>query len=123
VRRLAARALHERGYVVLEAGDGDAALEMLGRHPETRMLVTDVVMPRLGGVELAARVRNARPDLRVLFLSGYPGDLVLRSEEERRRYAFMPKPFTSKTLALKVGEMFEDGGGEPAANPRPKSPS
>src|SRR5262249_34321880 len=77
VRWLAGRALRDRGYTVLEAADAAAAAELSAGHAGTiHLLVTDVVMPGVGGAELAERLRALRPGLRVLFISGYTGDAL-----------------------------------------------
>src|SRR5262249_6110552 len=79
VRALARKVLGAHGYTVLEAPDGTAALALVGQHPgRIDLLVTDVLMPGLGGRSLAERLRTANPGLRVLYVSGYTDDLVVR---------------------------------------------
>ncbi len=79
VRRLAQSGLKNSGYTVLEAGDGAKALELAAAHPgRIDLLITDVVMPGMSGPLLAEQLRAARPNLKVLFLSGYTGEAVLR---------------------------------------------
>jgi CheY-like chemotaxis protein len=107
VRGLARQTLESSGYTVLEARDGQEGLEICQRHPEPiHVLVTDVVMPRLGGHELAARVTALRPGLRVLFLSGYTEEGLGRGGMESAT-AFLPKPFTPAVLARKVRELLD----------------
>jgi PAS domain S-box-containing protein len=104
VRELAARVLRGQGYTVLEAGDGLEALRMVEQEHSTRidLLVTDVVMPRLGGSELAERLIAMRPNIRVLFTSGYTEDTVLRDGQLATGTHFLQKPFSPVVLAQKV---------------------
>ena len=94
VRDYAVGVLEACGYRVLSAADGAAALEVL-RGMTVDLLFTDVVMPRLGGIEAARRAREAAPALRVLFTSGYTTDL--RADERLLR-----KPYRSRQLAEEV---------------------
>jgi two-component system cell cycle sensor histidine kinase/response regulator CckA len=96
VRELTARALRRAGYEVIEASDGADALARVA-DPSVRvdLLVTDAVMPTMGGTELASRVRERRGALRVLFVSGYARD---QRTEEVRDASFLSKPFTIDTL-------------------------
>ncbi len=112
VRELARNILVARGYEVLEAGDGEAALRVAEAHPAPiHLLLTDVVMPGLNGVELAGQLMRLRPDTKVLYMSGFavvgarqdqaggpslePGALIL------------PKPFGADALTRKVLEVLE----------------
>jgi len=101
VRSLALSVLRERGYEVWAASDGLAALDLVKReNPDPDLLVTDVVMPRLGGIGLARALRDSHPELRVLFFSGYMEDSnwsVLELGAELIR-----KPFSARTLATRV---------------------
>jgi CheY-like chemotaxis protein len=101
IRILVTRTLEVLGYRVLSASDGLAALELAARHEgEIDMLLTDVIMPSLGGHELAERLKGAMPELRVAFVSGYAGDeLALRKLGQAR---FLQKPFTLESLARMV---------------------
>jgi PAS domain S-box-containing protein len=101
IRILVTRTLEVLGYRVLSAPDGLAALELAARHEgEIDMLLTDVIMPSLGGHELAERLKIALPDLKVAFVSGYAGDeLTLRKLGQSR---FLQKPFTLDSLARLV---------------------
>lgn len=108
VRGLARRVLEKCGYVVLECRDGVEALEMARRHPiAIDLLVTDVVMPRMGGRELAEKAAVIHPGLNVLFLSGYTDDDVMRHGIQEAEVAFLQKPFTSAVLAAKVREVLD----------------
>ena len=73
------------------------------------LLILDVVMPKLGGRELAERLRSVRPGLRVLFMSGYTDDAIIRHGVVAEGVAFLQKPFTPTTLARKVREVLDSG--------------
>ena len=112
VRDLAAAALRGYGYTVLAAGSADEAVAAAARAGgRVDVLVTDVVMPGGGGVELARRVRAAYPGVRVLFVSGHTDDAVLRHGIEQARVHFLPKPFTPRELAAKVREVLDRPAG------------
>lgn len=99
VRRLACRILMRQGYRVIEAGDGREALEIASRSETSiDLLVTDLIMPRMSGRELALRVHQHRPTLKVLFMSGYTNDEVLRRDLLDPGVAFLPKPFAPRDL-------------------------
>jgi PAS domain S-box-containing protein len=106
VRSVARRILSEHAYEVV-AADGPA--EALARCAERSfdLLVTDVVMPGMSGSELAQRIRTLRPDLPVLFISGYTGDVVLRQGAVGRDARLLEKPFTARTLLGAVREALE----------------
>ncbi len=111
VRRLTGRMLEARGYTVLQASDASAALEELERHPDTvHLLLTDVVLPGMGGRPLAERVRERRPEISVLFASGYSDDVILQHRLTSHGVVLLHKPFTSDVLARKVREALARGG-------------
>jgi len=100
VREIVTGALRDLGYRVIEAGDGIEALAAADAAPPLTLLVTDVAMPRMGGRELAARLRGRFPGLRTLFVSGYTdGELGDACDPAT---AFLPKPFRSSELATAV---------------------
>jgi PAS domain S-box-containing protein len=103
VRGLARDILRQQGYTVLEAADGDEALRV-GREYSgpIHLLVTDVVMPQMGGRALADRVRAGRDEIKVLYVSGYTDDAILRQGVSETGTAFLAKPFTAAALAHKV---------------------
>jgi two-component system cell cycle sensor histidine kinase/response regulator CckA len=108
VRTLARRLLERLGYEVLEVGDGTAALETARQHAgRIHLLLTDVVMPDLSGADLAARVVALRPDTRVLFMSGYTDDAIVRHGLVHEAGHFLQKPFTADGLARKVREVLD----------------
>jgi PAS domain S-box-containing protein len=114
VRGVVARALRRAGHTVVEAADADDALARAAE-PARRLdvLVTDVVMPRVGGQELAARLRRTRPDVKVLFMSGYSGQgFDVRQLGANAR--FVQKPFTPAALVEELERLFADGGREAA---------
>jgi PAS domain S-box-containing protein len=112
VRALAREVLRTAGYTVLAARDGAEAVEMAERHPgRIDLLVSDVIMPGLGGRELAERLLARDPRLKVLYLSGYVEDAVVRHGVARQEVHFLPKPFSPAVLAEKVREVLAAGQG------------
>jgi signal transduction histidine kinase/CheY-like chemotaxis protein len=108
VRRLARRILEREGYIVLEARDGQEALElcsMPGRQID--LVLSDVVMPRLGGRELIQRCQALFPRCRALLMSGYTSDELVRRDVLNSRAVFLAKPFTPDALVSKVREAME----------------
>jgi two-component system, cell cycle sensor histidine kinase and response regulator CckA len=108
IRNLARIALESSGYSVLEAANGADAIQMGSSHTGgLDLLVTDVVMPKLGGRELAEQLRKAFPSLRVLYMSGYTDDAIVRHGVVAEGVAFLHKPFTPTILARKVREVLD----------------
>jgi signal transduction histidine kinase/ActR/RegA family two-component response regulator/HAMP domain-containing protein len=108
VRELARDILRASGYTVLEARNGAEALLLCERHQgPLDMLLTDVVMPRMSGRELAERLAPLRPDLSVLYMSGYTDDAVIRHGVLRAGTAFLQKPFTPAALVQRVRETLD----------------
>lgn len=107
VRDLTQRVLERQGYVVLVARDGVEALALYDDHKsQIDVLVTDVVMPRLGGSELVGKVRAQRSDLPVLFMSGYARNAAIRGAPGDRRTRFLQKPFTVPAFQQAVAELL-----------------
>jgi len=98
-RALAAKILRHRGYRVLTAPDGEAALEVASDDAKIDLLLTDVVMPGMGGRALAERLVERRPDIRIVFTSGYTSDDVLRHGVQEDMVDFLPKPYSAEQLA------------------------
>jgi two-component system, cell cycle sensor histidine kinase and response regulator CckA len=108
VRALSRYVLRECGYAVLEAADGEEALEVCAReNGAIHLLVSDVVMPGMGGRQLAARLLTLRPEMRVLYLSGYADDAVIRHGVLEAEVNFLQKPFSAVALASKVREVLD----------------
>ncbi|MEK6536781.1 MAG: response regulator, partial [Actinomycetota bacterium] len=108
VRELARRVLTLNGFTVIATGDPLEALALCERHQEPiRLLVTDMVMPKLNGLEMAQKVRAARPGIPVLYMSGYTEHTVLQQGLEELKGAFLQKPFVPRGLLEKVHEILE----------------
>ena len=108
VRRLVRQVLEGSGYSILEAEDGKQAFEIQSDHEgPIELLLTDVVMPRMGGPELADRLRSIRPGIKVLYMSGYH-DLPAfdRDGLERQGDSYLEKPFGPGALTARVQEML-----------------
>jgi len=108
VRTLAAKILRAKGYTVLEAGDGQEAQAVLKEHTGSlHLLLTDVVMPRMGGPELAKWLRAARRGMKVLFMTGYTDHSAFREGSLPPGTALLSKPFSPPALAQKVRELLD----------------
>jgi len=113
VRELVRDYLSAAGYKLLEATDGVRALEVATAHKgPIHLLITDVVMPRMSGREVATQLSAQRKDMKVLFISGYTDDSVFRHGVLEGEVAFLQKPFNLKSLAQKIREVLD---GKPAA--------
>jgi len=111
VRQVAARALADAGYQVLEAEDGSRALQLAASTSRRlALLLTDVVMPGMSGRELAASMAELRPGTPVLYTSGYTDGEILRRGLLEPGVAFVAKPFTAEALVRAVRQRIEDGG-------------
>jgi len=109
IRDLVQEFLQRKGYTVLHAVDGDDALRIAGEHNEQiHLLVTDVVMPNIGGQELARRLTPLRPQMKVLFMSGYPEHASWGEEAVDRNVPVLLKPFLLDALARKVRSVLDD---------------
>jgi CheY-like chemotaxis protein len=105
VRRVTSRVLTKRGYNVLEASSGEDAVRVAHDFKGTiSLLLTDVVMPKMSGRELAGRLSEERPDMKVLYVSGYTDDAIVRHGILEPGVIFLQKPFSPDTLARKVAE-------------------
>jgi PAS domain S-box-containing protein len=117
VRKLTIAALQDGGYQVLEAAEGSEALLVAERHPgPIHLLLTDVIMPHMTGKELAEQLRRSRPEIKVLYMSGYTADVIssrgLLSSGER----YIAKPFSLSSLLQKVREILEPPASASAAS-------
>lgn len=107
VRSLICDVLSQMGYQVLEAAGSAEALHHASHHSGTiDLMVTDVVMPHMGGRELAQRMASLRPRMRVLYISGYADDAVVRHGVQESRMAFLQKPFSPSQLGQKIQEVL-----------------
>jgi two-component system, cell cycle sensor histidine kinase and response regulator CckA len=119
VRELLWKILTEHGHTVLEARHGrDALTVAAGYNHPIQLLVTDVVMPEMGAGELVDLLLTQRPDLKVLYISGYTNDEVGRRGVSRAEEAFIQKPFTAEHMMKKVRELLD--GKSPAEGPEPR---
>jgi CheY-like chemotaxis protein len=108
VRAFARRVLEAQGYTILEAASGAAALTLAAsRIGSLDMLVTDVVMPGMQGHQLADRLWADRPDMPVLYISGFTESSVMSDGISRREVAFLPKPFTAEALGRAVRDAID----------------
>jgi len=115
IRTLARKVLESEGYRVIEAKGGPDALERArGSGDPIHLLVTDLVMPGMAGTELASRLLESRPELRVLYMSGYSDDAVVRHGLLEHHHHFLPKPFTPQVLQRKVREVLDAPEQSPA---------
>jgi CheY-like chemotaxis protein len=121
VREVVREILEMTGYQILEARHGAEALEISQRHDgPIQLMVTDVVMPQMSGRELAQRLATLRPDLKVLYMSGYTDDAIVRHGVLASGIAFLSKPFTPDALALKVRELLDGVADAPATSGGPR---
>ena len=108
VRSLIREILESHGYRVLEARQGSEALRTAAEHPAPiHLVLTDVIMPGLSGWELANRLASMRPEIKVLYTSGYTDNAIARHEVLAPRTAFLQKPFTLEVLLHKVRELLD----------------
>jgi len=107
VRQLVRDTLAGRGYDVLEAGNGETGIAAATRHQgNIDLVITDVMMPGMGGREMVQELIKARPGTKVLYLSGYTEDAILNDGSVDKAAAFLQKPFTLQSLSRKVREVL-----------------
>ena len=107
VRMITVDALRELGYSVVHAASGQEALDLLETHADVTLLFTDVVMPGMTGRQLADAVKRTRPDLRVLFTTGYTRNAVVHNGTLDAGTNFLPKPFSIDQLAAKIRDVLD----------------
>ncbi len=108
VREIAATVLREAGYQVLEASNGEEALEVCKKHKGSiDMVITDVVMPGMSGKELAERLRAIDPKIKVLYMSGYTGDIIAYRDVLEEMPNFIQKPFARNALLKRVRQVLD----------------
>lgn len=109
VRKLAAQALRLKGYTVLEASNAGEALLICEQHPgDIHLMLTDLIMPRMLGPELAARLKSLRPRMKVLYMSGYADPRIRDSQASEGDLADIQKPFTPDLLVTRVREVIAE---------------
>jgi CheY-like chemotaxis protein len=111
IRDIVRESLRRNGYKVLIANDGDEALQMAGAYPDPiHLLITDLVMPNIGGRELAQRLTPQRPAMKVLFMSGYSEQSALEIEATSQSATVLQKPFSLEALARNVRRVLDEAG-------------
>src|SRR5262249_47018822 len=111
VRNFTRHVLEKTGYTVLEARHGPEALEIIARHQgPIHLLLSDVVMPHMRGEEVARRICEARPGVKVLFMSGYTARDITPNAPSDEPSALLPKPFTPLALASRVRQVLDESG-------------
>ena len=121
LRSITCRILKRKGYSVLEASDGPTAITISDQHTgEIHLLLSDVIMPRMSGRELAERMRKVKPNLKVLYMSGYTDRYVSQEGILEQGADFIQKPFTEDLLLAKVHEALHAGSAQKF--PTQKSP-
>jgi DNA-binding NtrC family response regulator len=108
VRTLVRETLHREGYRILDApGPIEARKIAEGHKGLIQLMITDVVMPKINGKDLAEQLARRRPDMKVLYMSGYTDNAVLNNGILEKEVAFLQKPFTPASLSEKVREVLE----------------
>jgi DNA-binding NtrC family response regulator len=111
IRKLAMEFLAKQGYKVLEAGHGDDGLSICKQHQgPIDLVVTDVVLPGIDGQELAEHLLTLRPGMKVVYMSGYPIDLITHQSISETKKVFLQKPFKLDALVQKVREALDSLG-------------
>jgi DNA-binding response OmpR family regulator len=109
VRRFIRTLLQSSGYAVIDAASGDEALSIVAaRGGGIRLLITDVVMPRMSGRELAEKVRALCPDIDLLYVSGYTDDAIVQHGITARAINYIQKPFNTTAFLGKIREILEE---------------
>jgi DNA-binding NtrC family response regulator len=116
VLRLTERMLHEAGYRVISTESAEVALPLLDEHPQVRLLLTDVVLPGMSGIQLADRAMQTRPSLKVLYMTGYSDDGLGAVAAKAVEAQLVRKPFTAGQLVSKVRSAL---GAEEVSVPEP----
>ena len=109
VRRLTARMLRTEGYRVLEAGSGPEALAVLEQEPGVHLMVTDIVMPDMHGLELADEAMSRLPGLKVLLMTGHAPELTVHLDLRESPLPVLLKPFSKEQLSGKVRKALSEG--------------
>jgi PAS domain S-box-containing protein len=108
LRKLVRKILERHGYKVLEVGDVDDTLEIVSRSTDpVRLLLTDVIMPKMKGTEVFKQIQAVVPDIKVLYMSGYTDNVIVRQGILKEGVQFIQKPFTAASLLGKIAEVFK----------------
>jgi len=119
VRRMAHRLLSEWGFRVFEAESGEEAMEVLATaHAGMQLVIVDVVMPLLDGIQVTRRIHEQWPEQRVLYMSAHPAEVLSRYGLAELNVPFLAKPFTRDELLNKVRESLERSTTKPVGPPR-----
>ena len=110
-REMTEMALSSLGYEVQPSSSADAALESVSRSSRFKLLITDVVMSKMNGVQLAAEIRRICPEIKVLFCSGYPATALARQGLDLSAGEFLMKPVSLAALSSKMGALLSPAGG------------
>jgi CheY-like chemotaxis protein len=106
IRKLVTAMLTQNGYRVLTADTGENAVRLFRGNPDVALLLTDVVAPGMSGPMIADQIAALRPDVKVLFMSGYDGTQVVQRYVVEKGYSLLIKPFTMEQLEQKVAEVM-----------------
>jgi CheY-like chemotaxis protein len=109
IRKLVTAMLARNGYRVLSADSGENALRLFKSNPDTDLLLTDVVSPGMSGPMIADQISALKPDIKVLFMSGYDGTQVVQRYVIERGYSLLTKPFSMEQLESKVRAVLSAG--------------
>ncbi len=112
VRQMSVDALRDLGYTVVQAADANQALRQLAVQPRVDLLFTDVVMPEMNGRQLADKARELRPNLKVVYTTGYTRNAVVHNGILDPGVAFLPKPFTISELSTKIRDTLDGRGSQ-----------
>ncbi|HJY42063.1 MAG TPA: response regulator, partial [Steroidobacteraceae bacterium] len=107
VRLFTTESLRDLGFTVLEASDGPSALKQLEQHPEVQLLFTDVGLPGINGAQLVAAARERRPDIKVLFTTGYARNAIVHQGRLDQGVELITKPFTRAQLAARIRDVLD----------------
>ena len=108
MRQVAVEALRDLGYHIVQAGDATQALALLAIQPHIDLLFTDIVMPDINGRRLAEQAMIQRPDLKVLYTTGYTRNAIVHNGMLDPGLNFLAKPFTVEQLAVKVRQVLDN---------------
>lgn len=108
IRKLVSAMLTRSGYRVVSADTGENAIRLFRNNPDTELLLTDVVAPGMSGPMIADQIAALKPDIKVLFMSGYDGTQVVRRYVVEKGYSLLTKPFTMEQLRSKVQAVLAD---------------